>query len=230
MPSDVTVEPHQRVRRRGFDESVIERQALKLDAGAPVTEAVSTGNYVVAGFGDGTVRFFHPGLAPVTVEAHRGVVLSMAADCEPGFVLTGGDDGRFLRLSPQGVIQELANFGTRWVDCVASGPNLRACSSGRVAHIWQPGDTDARTFEHPSTVGGLAFDAKGKRLAVGHYGGATVWERVEKRWKPKRLFWKGSHGAISFSPDGKFVVTSKDICVMGGNLEFSGIWSFVLVR
>ena len=22
----------------------------------------------------------------------------------------------------------------------------------------------------------------------------------------------------------------KDICVMGGNLEFSGIWSFVLVR
>ena len=51
------------------------------------------GVYVVAGFGDGTVRFFHPELPPVTIAAHSGVVLSVAADHEAGHVLTGGDDG-----------------------------------------------------------------------------------------------------------------------------------------
>ena len=80
--------------------------------------------------------------------------------------------------------------------------------TGRVAHVWRVGKSSAQTFEHPSTVGGLAFDAKGKRLAVGHYGGSTVWERGDKRWKSKKLVWKGSHGAVAFSPDGKFVVSS----------------------
>ena len=208
MPGDVTAEAQQRIRRRGFEETALERNGLKLDTGAPVTAAVSTGVHVAAGFGDGTVRFFHPETPPVTVYAHRGPVLCLAADCQTGTVLTGGDDGRFLLISPDGAIEEIASFGTRWVDCVAAGPGWRACSSGRFAHLWKAGDTDSRPFEHPSTVGGLAFDAKGARLAVSHYGGATVWERRERRWKAKKLVWKGSHGAVSFSPDGKYVVTA----------------------
>ena len=47
------------VRRTGFDETQLERQGLKYDAGAPVTAAVSVGTSVAASFGDGVVRFFN---------------------------------------------------------------------------------------------------------------------------------------------------------------------------
>ena len=209
MPGGVAAEAgRQDPRLRGFGETHLERQGLTLDAGAPVTGAVSTGTSVAVGFGDGVVRFFRPDEPPLIVEAHSGAVLCLTAEGASGSVLTGGGDGRFLRISPDGTIEEIASFGTRWVDCVASGPGYYACSSGRAAHVWRAGGTNARTFEHPSTVGGLAFDAKSRRLAVAHYGGATVWERGERRWKSSKLIWKGSHGSIAFSPDGKYVVTA----------------------
>ena len=198
----------QNPRRDGFAETQLERQGLTLETGAPVTAALSVGTSVAAGFGDGTVRFFRPDEPPTVVEAHGGAILDLAAEGTSGAVLTGGDDGRFLRVWPNGTIEELATFGTKWVDCVATAPGYFACSSGRIAHVWREGDKNAKTFDHPSTVAGLAFDAKARRLAVAHYGGATVWERGERRWKSSKLIWKGSHGAASFSPDGKYLITS----------------------
>lgn len=190
----------------GFAKTWLERQGQELDIGAPVTGAAAVGNGVAASFGDGTVRFFQPDDAPVVAHAHRGAVLCLEANED--HVVTGGDDGRFLSVSTDGVVEEIATFGTRWVDCVTAARGQRACSSGRVAHVWRTGQSTAMQFEHPSTVGGLAFDAKGNRLAVAHYGGATVWERGERRWKRSKLAWKGSHGAVTFSPDGKFLVTT----------------------
>jgi WD40 repeat protein len=198
----------QNPRHQGFAETKIERQGLTLEAGAPVTEAIAVGTSVVAGFGDGVVRQFRPGAQPVVVDAHTGPVLCLVGEGSTGAVLTGGDDGRFLRITADGAIEELAHFGTRWVDCVVAAPGVYACSSGKTAHVWEAGRSSARTFEHPSTVGGLAFDHKARRLAVAHYGGATVWERGARRWKSSKLVWKGSHGAAMFSPDGKYLVTS----------------------
>ncbi|QPH53313.1 WD40 repeat domain-containing protein [Pontivivens ytuae] len=197
----------QDLRLGGFEETQLERQGLTLDTGAPVTAAVSTGTGVAAAFGDGVVRFFRPDEPPLIVEAHRGAVLCLVAEGTSGAVLTGGDDGRFLRVTADGTVEEIASFGTRWVDCVAAGPGHYACSSGRTAHVWHAGRPTARTFDHPSTVGGLAFDGKARRLAVAHYGGATVWERGERRWKSSKFVWKGSHGAATFSPDRKYLVT-----------------------
>lgn len=195
------------VRHPGeFAETELERRGIRMDLDAPVTGAVTIGETVAVGFGDGTVRFFRPDLDPVVVEAHGGVVLCLAA--EGDHVLTGGDDGRFVRVSPTADVQEIANFGSRWVDCVAASHGHRACSSGRTAHVWRSGQSTATVLEHASTVGGLAFDAKGRRLAVAHYGGATVWERSDRRWKSSRLVWKGSHGEVSFSPDGKYLVSA----------------------
>ncbi len=203
-----TKSARQNPRLKGFEETQLERRGLTLETGAPVTGAVATGTHVAAAFGDGVVRFFRANEPPVTVEAHRGAVLCLAAEERSSTVLTGGDDGRFLRVSPDGTIEEIASFGTRWVDCVTAGPGFHACSSGRTAHVWRAGETASKDFEHPSTVGGLAFDAGGRRLAAAHYGGATVWERGKHRWKAKRVVWKGSHGAVAFSPDGKYVVTA----------------------
>ena len=209
MSGSVTAEAmRQNPRREGFAETQLERQGLTLETGAPVTAAFPTRGGVAAGFGDGVVRFFEPDAPPVVVKAHGGAVLTLVADPASDGVLTGGDDGRFLRVSPDGTVEELATFGTRWVDCVAAAPGYIACSSGHTAHVWRIGDTNAQAFEHPSTVGGLAFDAKARRLAVAHYGGATVWERGERRWKSSTLLWKGSHGTLAFSPDGKYLVTA----------------------
>ena len=193
-------------RRAGFPESELEKCGLKLETGAPVTGAVAAGDAVALASGDGTVRFFHPETDPTVTMAHNGAVLCLAADGD--HVLTGGDDGRFLRVSHKGQVEEIANFGSRWVDCVAAGHGQRACSSGRTVHVWRDGKATAASLEHASTVGGLAFDAKGRRLAATHYGGATVWERGPRRWRPSKLVWKGSHGAVSFSPDGRYLVTA----------------------
>ncbi|MAH85102.1 MAG: hypothetical protein CBB68_12715 [Rhodospirillaceae bacterium TMED8] len=208
MPSDLIAEEPRRVRRGCFEESVLQRTGLNLEAGAPATGAKLVGAYVVASFGDGTLRFFHSEEPPITVQAHRGAILCLSSDNGTDNVLTGGDDGRFLRVSPEGTIDEIASFGSRWVDSVAAGQGWRACSSGNVAYLWGAEDMDPISFEHPSTVGGLAFDAKATRLAVSHYGGATVWERRKRGWRAKKLIWKGSHGELSFSPNGKFLVTA----------------------
>jgi WD40 repeat protein len=56
-------------------------------------------------------------------------------------------------------------------------------------------------------VRGLAFMPKGYRVAVAHYGGASLW--FPNAAAPPDLYeWKGSHLDITASPDGRFLVTS----------------------
>ncbi|KMW58770.1 Vegetatible incompatibility protein HET-E-1 [Candidatus Rhodobacter oscarellae] len=202
MQGGVEAEP---ARKTGLKPTALEQRGTRYAFGAPVTAAVSVGETVVVSFGDGMLRFFREGRMPQELKLHEGVILCLAADGD-GHVLTGGDDGQFLRTSLDGHVDELAHFGTRWVDCVAASHGHIACSSGKEAHVWTAGQSKVTVFEHASTVGGLAFDAKGKRLAVTYYGGATVWAR-EKRWKASKLVWKGFHGDTCFSPDGKYLVT-----------------------
>ena len=205
----------------------LEKRGLNIQTDIPVVDAVTMSESVAVSFGDGTVRFFRPGLAYTTVEAHKGVILSMVADT--GGVLTGGDDGRFLRVTQDGATEEIYKFDSKWVDCVASSKNYSACSSGNSAYVWDELHSRPTRLEHPSTIGGLAFDAKGRRLAVAHYGGATIWEKHKNRWKSSRLVWNGSHNQITFSPDGKFIVTAMQENALHGwrvrdkaNLAMSG--------
>ena len=45
------------------------------------------------------------------------------------------------------------------------------------------------------------------RLAIAHYNGVTLWfPNVEA--SPERLEWKGSHVDVTFSPDGRYLVTA----------------------
>ncbi len=187
-------------------ESVLEKRGHKIETGAPVIGAIPAGDAIVVTCGDGTVHFFRPAAEHVETKAHDGAILCLATDGED--VFTGGDDGRFLRISLDGQIEEIADFGSRWVDCVAARNGCWACSSGKHVHVWSKGDTASTPLEHVSTVGGLTFDAKGKRLAAAHYGGATIWKYRQRHWKASKLEWKGSHGAVSFSPDGKYLVTA----------------------
>lgn len=189
----------------------IEERGQTQDLGAYVVDAVfdRTGTAAFA-LGDGTVRVARGPEWPV-VEAHDGAVLSMAADVRGGWV-TGGDDGAFRRVAPDGAVSDLARYGSKWVERVASFADgkagVLACAVGKAAHLFDGAGTPLRSLQHPSTVTGLAFDGKGKRLAASHYNGCSLWFTASKNGAAQVMDWKGSHTGVILHPAAEAVVTS----------------------
>ena len=140
------------------------------------------------------------------VAVHGGAILSCAADGKR--IVTGGDDGKVIVSDTAGRSTPVATDAKRrWIDRVAiARGGAIAWSAGKEAFV-QIGNGTAQTLELPSTVGGLAFAAKGFRLAIAHYNGATLWFPNAKA-EPERLAWKGSHLGATVSPDGRFLVTA----------------------
>jgi WD40 repeat protein len=89
-----------------------------------------------------------------------------------------------------------------------------AWSAGKTAFI-RSGKGEEKSFDALSTVGGLAFAPKGLRLAVAHYNGVTLWF-PNMAAKPEVLEWAGSHLAVTFSPDNKFLVTAMHEAALHG--------------
>lgn len=158
--------------------------------------------------GDGSVRLAAPEGSWASVAAHDGGCLAIAPDCRDG-VLTGGDDGRLMHVASDGTATEIASHGSRWVDHVASHESgLRAAAVGKAVHLLDASGAALKSLAHPSTVTGIAIDAKGKRIAASHYNGASLWFVAAKESTPRLLEWKGSHTAVVISPDGSHVVTA----------------------
>jgi WD40 repeat protein len=148
------------------------------------------------------------------IEAHDGAVLDLCADAGPDGFLSGGEDSRLLRTASDGTVTEL-HRGRRWVDCVASfaGKSAKdsviAFSTGKQVELRDAaGNTTLKVLEHPSTVTGLVFDAKGKRIAASHYNGASMWFVQAKVDTVRGLAWKGSHIGVAIHPGGDALVTS----------------------
>ena len=190
-----------------LDKTKFEQKGNEFKLGIPITNAVSIGNSIAVGFGDGTVRIFSSGQSSEPIKAHKGVILCMTRDGDN--ILTGGDDGCFLKISLKGEINQIANFDTRWVDHVAAHNGNLVCSSGKIVYYWAKNKKEPKLLDHDSTIGGLAFDTKGRRLAVARYGGISLWKKdYSNKWSLSNLIWKGSHNKVSFSPDGQYLVTS----------------------
>lgn len=180
---------------------------MTFDFDAYVTAALfqKDGTAVFA-LGDGTVRFE----GGETVSAHDGAALAACLHPSGEGVLTGGDDGRVVWSRRSGA-QELAALPGKWIDAVAASPEskLFAFAAGRDLHVRDAADPAfARTFAHERTAAGLAFDPKGRRIAVATYGGAWLWYARIADQKPVVLKWAGSHVAVAWSPDGKFLMSS----------------------
>ena len=141
------------------------------------------------------------------VRVHAGGILASVADDER--IVTGGDDGKVMATGADGASIELAaDEKRRWVDQLALSPDGSvAWSAGKTAHVLTARG-EARVFDAPSTVGGLAFAPKGLRLAIAHYNGVTLWFPNAAGASPEVLEWKGSHLAVTMSPDSRFVVTA----------------------
>jgi WD40 repeat protein len=140
------------------------------------------------------------------VRPHEGAILASAAF--GAGIVTGGDDGRVVVTNAAGQCQELARDPkARWIDQVAAAANgAVAWSAGREAFT-KSSAGEVRSAQLPSAAGGIAFAPKGFRAAISHYNGATLWFPNASA-KPEFLEWKGSHLGVTFSPDGKFVITS----------------------
>jgi len=172
---------------------------------APVTGLAFAGETAAFALGDGSLR-----LAPDwrRIDVHKGAILSLCA--HPAGFLTGGDDGAVNLTTPQGAVSTLATYGRKWVEHVAAFPGkspMIAAAIGKDLHLLTPAGQALHKLAHPSTVTGIEFDAKGKRVATSHYNGATIWFTAAGT-KAKSLEWKGSHTGVTLHPAGEAIVTS----------------------
>jgi WD40 repeat protein len=166
--------------------------------------------------GDGTAQLVsvdNPAATWLSVPVHEGAALSFASDTNPGGFLSGGDDGTLRRISAGGEVSDIASFGMKWVEQLSShaldkGKGLIVAGVGKIVHLFDETGKKLKEWTHPSSVTGLAFDTKGKRVGASHYNGATLWFVAAKTDTPRRLEWKGSHIALAIHPEGEAVVTA----------------------
>ena len=183
------------------------------DLGAYVTFLQPAAGVVVAGFGDGSLRMIplSEGLRGLTKIADlEATPLAACGDLDSAAALVGTDDGRLLKVAAEGVQEVLAHADGAWVDHVAvsARAKLRAFGAGRAVHVIGADGASGLVLEdHPSTVAGLAFAPDGASIAVAHYGGVTIWPLAGTP-RPERLAWHGSHIALAWSPDGRYIVTA----------------------
>ncbi len=192
---------------------ILQTRGISNDLGAYVVAAAFArgGRTCAFATGDGTLhvapRF---GGAWRRVAVHDGAALALAPGAGGTDYISGGDDGRFRRVDEEAA--DIATYGMKWVEHVASFADaktrLLACAVGRQVHLFDGDGKKLKTLDHPSSVTGLVFDAKGKRIAAAHYNGASLWFVAAKTDSPRRLEWKGSHTGIAISPDGDNVITA----------------------
>src|SRR5579871_230227 len=171
--------------------------------GAPVTAAYFLGNQAVFVGAEENIFVVADEGEVAAVAVHGGGIL--CATCDGERIVTGGDDGKLVSLDANGKVDVLATDAKRrWIDNVALHPDgAVAWSAGKTAFVRSRKDQE-NSLDVPSTVGGLAFAPKGLRLAVAHYNGVTLWF-PNMAAKPEFLPWTGSHLAVAFSPDNRFL-------------------------
>jgi WD40 repeat protein len=184
--------------------SVVER-TRHIDAGGTVVAAHFLGRTAAFVLGEEVLLLVPEEGEERRVVVHGGAILASASAGRR--VVTGGDDGKVAATDVNGDTEIIAiDEKKRWIDRVAAGPDgAVAWSVAKAVHARAKGEV--RTLELPSSAGGLAFAPKGLRLAISRYNGVTLWF-PNAQAEPEKLEWKGSHHAVSFSPDGRFLMTT----------------------
>ncbi len=200
-------------------DALLKSRGISQQLGAHVTScAFDRAGHAGFALGDGSVHF-SDGEGWSQIQAHDGAVLAFAQDLAPHGFVSGGDDGKFNRVTRESVSQ-IAVFGMKWVEHAASFAHpkngILACTVGKQLHLFNARDEKLRTLPHPSTVTGIAFDAKGKRIAASHYNGASLWFTSSSTAGPRLLEWKGSHIGVALHPDGAALVTAMQESALHG--------------
>lgn len=142
---------------------------------------------------------------------HEHGLVAMTVGFDKASILSIGEDGTLRKTTRDGEIKTLfQRAGARFEHMALHDSGLVAISYKKTVLLIQAeGTLKAEWADHPSTVQGLCFDPKGKRLIAAHYGGiSSWWVNGEAGQKPDRKNWKGSHLAVAFSPNGKYILTA----------------------
>jgi len=178
-----------------------------LEVGVPLTGGGFAGNAYAVADGDGHVHVCGFDGAVSHRKLHEGAVLAVATDQKTGTIVTAGDDGKAIRVRPEGE-PEVLHAGRKWVDTVAASSRGHvAWSAGKTIFLLPKGADTPVEATAPSSIADLSFSPDGKWLGAAVYGGAFL-IRLSRPSETTMLNWQGAHNAIGFSPDGRFCVTS----------------------
>jgi len=179
---------------------------MRFDFEAYVVAALFPAGGAAFALGDGTVRFEGGEI----VQAHDGAALCAAVHPSGDGLVTGGDDGRVVWSRASGAV-ELAVRSGKWIDALDASPasGLIAFAAGRELSVIDAADPAfKRRFPHERTVAAVAFEPKGRRVAAATYGGVALrFARIADQ-KPTFLKWAGSHIALAWSPDARFLLSA----------------------
>lgn len=136
------------------------------------------------------------------VAAHKGACLALAVDPGAGF-LSGGDDGRVVRIARDGNADGGTPMAERRVDLFTAGPaGWRACAAGREVIV--TGRT-RHVLTLPSDATALAFDPSGRRLAAGYRDGVSIWS--DEGAPGRDLPCRGRPRVLAWTPDGAWLAS-----------------------
>jgi len=199
---------------------LLARTERQLAANVTAVAALDAGGQARAAFalGDGSVRIRDIGSAQdgPSIGAAESVVFQhdgAATALEPfqrGFV-SAGQDGRVVHChAADAGITPLFDFGARWVDALAvHAPSgcIAAAAERHLVVLDERGQVQFETDAFPSTIAGLSFAPEGRRIAAAHLDGLSILS-IDGGAQEHRLVWKGSHIGVSWSPNGRYIVSA----------------------
>lgn len=191
--------------------ALVHRHGRHVTFDAAPTAILWLGTTAGIAFGDGSLQWIDDDGQATGNRAHAGAILAACRHPDGVSLVTGGDDGRVCRVTPDHQVQELGQFSRKWVEHLATSPvsGLIVAGVGREAVVWRKGaDEPSHSYVVGSTIGGLALDGKGKRLAVAHYNGATLLYGSNPDSGRTALNWVGSHLTCAMSADGRYLITA----------------------
>ena len=187
---------------------------------ANVTGATFFGGGSRAAFslGDGTVRVRGVSRddgtpvfssAEVIAASHMGAATAL----EPfqGGCVSAGQDGRIVHYPDTGAgVVPLFDFGDRWVNALAvhaASARIAAAAERRLVVVDNDADLQFENDDFPSTISGVSFAPEGRRIAAAHLDGISILS-LDGGTREHLLAWKGSHIGVSWSPNGRYVVSA----------------------
>jgi WD40 repeat protein len=190
---------------------LVHRHGRHVIFGAEPTAIMWLGTTAGITLGDGSVRWIDDAGQMTATAVHAGAILAACRHPDGVSVVTGGDDGRVCRVTAEHAVEELGHFSRKWVEHLVASPasGLIVAGVGHEAVVWTTGAIEpSHRYPVNSTIGGLALDGKGKRLAITHYNGATLLYGSNPDSGRIALNWVGSHLTCTMSADGRCLITA----------------------